>query len=500
MKQRSALVTGASRGIGAAIAEGLAEDGISLIGLHYRENDEAAAETSHRLERHGARVVLLRYDLAVSPEETAGQLASAFLDGVENVTGNRTLDVLVNNAGTAHHGRFEDVDEACLLETMELNVASPMFLIRALMPNLSRGGRVINISTGLSRVAAPYQVPYVAMKAALNSVTLSLAPILGAQDVTINAVMPGYVETDRMQESFARPGRRELVSSLSVFNRIGAPDDVAQMVRYLCLGGFAVDHRAGDRYHRWGGTAWRLAVSSHESSRTTWKECGFMKQRIVQQRAQETRDDILNSAGRHFNSNGYAPMTLAEVCSEAGVTTGSVYFHFGSKEELARAVLTEFNIRMQHFCDQVVLRDGPALESMVYASLMWGHLIVADPIIAGGVRLSIERPDLLSASAAAYDPWSVTTETLLVRARDAGEVASFVDVVAASRYLMGSFIGAQILSRAFTRHEDFSQRLVEMWEYALSGLLPRSDSALIEKIIHGVEREITSEIVSAPIA
>jgi 3-oxoacyl-[acyl-carrier protein] reductase len=113
---------------------------------------------------------------------------------------------------------------------------------------------VINISTGLSRVAAPYQVPYVAMKAALNSVALSLAPILGAQDDTINAVMPGYVETDRMQESFAQPGRRKLVSSLSVFNRIGTPDDVAQMVRYLASEG--ARWTTGQVIDTTGGAAW----------------------------------------------------------------------------------------------------------------------------------------------------------------------------------------------------------------------------------------------------
>jgi len=233
MGRRTILITGASRGIGAAIAKGFAETDAALIGLHCHSHEEETREVAASIERLGVQAELFPLDLADQPQRATAQLAACFLDRAEALTGRREIDVLVNNAGAAHHGNFDELSEHTLQRLTSLNLAAPMFLIQALLPHIAPFGRVINISSGLTRVAAPYQVAYAAAKAALNSMTSSLAPILGSREATINAVLPGYVNTESMERSLLQSGRRELVESLSVMGRIGYPWDVAYIVRFL---------------------------------------------------------------------------------------------------------------------------------------------------------------------------------------------------------------------------------------------------------------------------
>lgn len=233
MEERNILVTGASRGIGAAIAECLAAKQTRLIGLHYHSRHHEARAVAARIKDAGVEVALLPLDLSEHPFDSSRQLAESFLDQAEATTGQRKVHVVVNNVGAARHGPFRELTEQTVHRLTQLNLVSPLFLIQSLLPNLEANGRVINISTGLTRVAAPYQVAYVALKAALNSMTRSLAPILAERDVTINAVLPGYVETESMRASYSPIGRRERIERLSVFGRIGSPDDVAQIVRFL---------------------------------------------------------------------------------------------------------------------------------------------------------------------------------------------------------------------------------------------------------------------------
>ncbi len=122
---------------------------------------------------------------------------------------------MVNNAGVADRDEFSHVMQH-LLALSRLNLAAPMFIVKALLPYLASNGRVINISTSLNHVAAPYQVACIANTAALDSMTTSLASVLAERDATINAVLPGYDE--RMQ---------------SVHRSIGTAPVIAQIVRFL---------------------------------------------------------------------------------------------------------------------------------------------------------------------------------------------------------------------------------------------------------------------------
>jgi AcrR family transcriptional regulator len=210
----------------------------------------------------------------------------------------------------------------------------------------------------------------------------------------------------------------------------------------------------------------------------------------VQPRARETREAITNAAGHVFGRAGFANAALADICSSAGITIGALYFHFGSKETLARAVLSAYNAEMHAFCDALLRRPGSPLESMIYAGLAWGRRIVADPVVAGGVRLSIERGDLWATSIDAWDPWFDTMCTLLARARAVGETSDQVEAESAVSFLLGAFAGAEILSREYSQHQDLEQRVMNLWHYSLIGLLPRSGDSEVEAIIDRVRRQV----------
>lgn len=213
----------------------------------------------------------------------------------------------------------------------------------------------------------------------------------------------------------------------------------------------------------------------------------------MQSRARATKKAITEAAGRVFGQVGYANASVTEIATQSGMTSGALYFHFSSKEDLARGVLENFDVEMQEFCAAILARTGSPIESMMVAGFGWARRIVSDPIVSGGVRLSIERSDLLDLSSAAYDPWVATTATLMTQARDQGEVCPEIDVEAATRFLLGGFVGAQIMSREFTAHGDFEQRLIELWRYSLVGLLPREGRSTVASLIERVVRELGTQ-------
>ncbi|MFE2044460.1 SDR family oxidoreductase [Streptomyces sp. NPDC059477] len=220
---KTALVTGASRGIGRAIAERLAAEG-ARVGVHYATNERAAKETVAAVEAAGGSAFAFAAELGAPGDADALWAGfDAHADGV---------DILVNNAGVVGGGQIHEVAEAEYDRVFAVNAKAPFFIIQKGLTRLRDGGRIVNISSGVTRTAFPSMTPYAAAKGAIEVLTLTLAQTLGSRGITVNAVSPGTIETD-IHPWLADPAARAHAAAYSVFDRVGRPDDVADVVAFL---------------------------------------------------------------------------------------------------------------------------------------------------------------------------------------------------------------------------------------------------------------------------
>ncbi|MGX1128937.1 3-oxoacyl-[acyl-carrier protein] reductase [Streptomyces glaucescens] len=220
---KTALVTGASRGIGRAVARRLASEG-ARVGVHYSRNETAAKETVDGIEAAGGSAFTIRTELGVPGD--ADTLWRAFDEHADGV------DILVNNAGIAGPGLIHEVSEADYDKVFAVNAKAPFFIIQKGLERLRDGGRVINISSGVTKVAFPGMISYAASKGAVEVLTLTLAQSLGSRGITVNAVSPGTIETD-IHPWMADPAAKAHAAGFSVFDRVGQPADVADVVAFL---------------------------------------------------------------------------------------------------------------------------------------------------------------------------------------------------------------------------------------------------------------------------
>ncbi|WP_313613637.1 SDR family oxidoreductase [Agrobacterium sp.] len=232
LSNKVALITGSSRGIGRAAALAFAKEGAGLIGIHYGANPDAAQATVRDIEALGAKAVALKADLRQG-REAAYSLWDQFKQAAIASTGSPDLDILVNNAGIAPATSLKDTTAVAFEELMAINYTAPFFLIQAAADHIRDNGRIINVSTGFTRIAAPTHPAYAASKGALETLTLALAPEFGKRGITVNAVLPGVTETDMNAEWLAAPEARAGAEALSVFSRVGRTDDVADVITFL---------------------------------------------------------------------------------------------------------------------------------------------------------------------------------------------------------------------------------------------------------------------------
>jgi 3-oxoacyl-[acyl-carrier protein] reductase len=218
----AALVTGAARGIGAAIADRLALDGAAVM-INFSKSSAEAQNLAQRIRARGGRAVACRADMSVPAE------VRELVDAAYRAFGR--LDILVNNAGAAGFAPIDDVDETLVRSQLALNVEGPMFALRAAAPYFSATtGRVINISSLAATRALAGASIYAATKAALEALTRVWAAELGPRGITVNAVAPGAVDTDMFR---ADEETRRHVISRTPLGRIGTPEDVADVVAFL---------------------------------------------------------------------------------------------------------------------------------------------------------------------------------------------------------------------------------------------------------------------------
>ncbi|MEU6197284.1 SDR family oxidoreductase [Streptomyces sp. NPDC047061] len=227
---RTALVTGAGRGIGRAIARRLAADG-ALVAVHYGSDESSARETVALITETGGRAFPVH-----GPLDAADDIRTVYerLDAGLRALGEPTaLDILVNNAGFNIGGGVREVTPQDFDRLMAVHARAPLFLVQEALPILREGGRIINISSAATRVALPSSLAYTMAKAALEALTHTLAKELGARQITVNCVAPGFVKTDLNRRRWATPEAEAQHAAFSVFGRMGQPADVADVVAFL---------------------------------------------------------------------------------------------------------------------------------------------------------------------------------------------------------------------------------------------------------------------------
>lgn len=223
MKQ-TAIVTGGSRGIGRAVAVRLAKDGMNLV-INYRGNSAAAEETGRMCRELGAEVLLVQGDVsrAEDCEKLTAQAKEAF----------GRVDVLVNNAGITRDGLLARMTEEDFRAVLDVNLVGPWNMMKAVNRIMmkQRYGRIVNLSSVTGLMGNMGQTNYAAAKAGILGMTKSYAREVASRGITVNAVAPGFIDTD-MTEAMPEGAKDKIISEIPM-GRTGKPEDVAEAVAFL---------------------------------------------------------------------------------------------------------------------------------------------------------------------------------------------------------------------------------------------------------------------------
>ncbi|MEC0179990.1 SDR family oxidoreductase [Paenibacillus peoriae] len=230
LEGKIALVTGASRGIGRSIALRLAQEG-AVVAVHYGRRQHEAEEVVHKIEQSGGNAFTIGAD--ISTLDGIHDLYASLDEALEERTGDHRLDILVNNAGIGQIVTLEETTEASFDEVMNINVKALLFVTQQALPRLRDGGRIINISSFVTRVASPSVFAYSMSKGAVDTLTRVLALQLGSRNITVNAIQPGIINTEMNDSTLKDPDGQKFAAGLSTFKRWGEPNDVADIAAFL---------------------------------------------------------------------------------------------------------------------------------------------------------------------------------------------------------------------------------------------------------------------------
>ncbi|MCS3800973.1 SDR family oxidoreductase [Niastella sp. OAS944] len=217
------LVTGASRGIGAAVAKKIAGEGAKVV-INYAGNKQEADQTVQLIKDTGGDAIALKADVSKAAEVTAMFDAAIAHYG--------KIDVLINNAGIMITKLLKDTTDEDFSRQFDINVRGTFNTMREAAAKLANNGTIINLSTTLTRVMIPTYGTYVATKGAVEQLTRVFAKEVGARGITVNAVLPGPTNTElfikgKTQEQIDR------LASLNAFNRLGEVEDIAKVIVFL---------------------------------------------------------------------------------------------------------------------------------------------------------------------------------------------------------------------------------------------------------------------------
>jgi 3-oxoacyl-[acyl-carrier protein] reductase len=225
LSNRTALVTGSSRGLGRASALRLSDEGARVI-IHYSASRDAADSLVAEIRAKGGEADALGADLAAA--DGAHRLAEAV-----RALGIERLDILVANAGIAELAPIDSETVESFDRQFAVNVRAPYFLVQQLLPLLGEGSSVIFLSSVVARVAFDGTSVYSATKGAIEVLTRNLAKELGPRGIRVNAIAPGAIDTDLAQTFLGTEEGREFIKSIQALKRIGQPDDIADAVLFL---------------------------------------------------------------------------------------------------------------------------------------------------------------------------------------------------------------------------------------------------------------------------
>ena len=225
-----AIVTGGSRGLGCNTVINLAKRGVHSI-FTYNSNRAEADKVVSAAGEAGARAIAIQLNTG-----SVGTF-DAFVQSVREALatlGAERFDYLVNNAGTSHHNAFDQTTERELDDLYNVHFKGVFFLTQKLLPLINDGGRIVNVSSGLTRVTLPGSSPYASMKGAVEVLTRYLAKELGTRGIAVNTVAPGAIATD-FSGGMVRdnPEINKRVSDMTALGRVGVPDDIGPMIAAL---------------------------------------------------------------------------------------------------------------------------------------------------------------------------------------------------------------------------------------------------------------------------
>ena len=225
-----AIVTGGSRGLGRSTVINLAKRGIRSL-FTYHSNLDEARKVEALAREAGAPAIALQLDIGnvASFDEFVGRVRTALKS-----LGAERFDYLVNNAGDSHNNLIEKTTEAELDHVYDVHFKGPFFLTQKLLPLINDGGRIANLSSGLTRFSFPGRASYASMKGAIEVLTRYLAKELGPRGIAVNTVAPGAIATDFSGGALRdNPEYNKAVSGMTALGRVGQPEDIGPMIASL---------------------------------------------------------------------------------------------------------------------------------------------------------------------------------------------------------------------------------------------------------------------------